>query len=624
MWMLREHRQRSIGILLAVAVLLATVGVVLPRLVAGAAEQWPSGPPPGTQLCDGGVDSALLNGPSAAPTAYSESTTYTYSATAPIFVVDSGNLYELLATVASGSSNAPSGTTANNAYWQYVNSAANGVMSVPAGNDNGILQQPGFFGATNEVFWFAPGTHTLGTSPGQQLQVYGGDTFLGAPESVLSGGGTNQFALTGENSSATGVVVEYMTIENFNPGNDALAVNSNSDADWTIQYNTIADNTGGGVSDASGNIVNENCLEDNAQYGFQSEGLSSDITLTNNDIEGNDTLGPTNYDQSSYVVSYTVTSDVATITTKAAMYLPIGSQVDVGAAGQCNFGWCHDLSDTALDGTWTVTADSGPPGGECDAAGNFLCTSFTFTVPTGNAGTTADVAGTVSVYNVSEGAAGGGKFWDTSGAVVTGNYIHGNGDTGIWLDTDNTGFDISDNYISDNWANAILYEISYNGEIEDNTFLDNNWGSGPSPGLGGFPDGAIYVNGSGGDTGVALPANGFGYQGTSLLIEYNGFYDNWSGVVLYENADRWCSASSDNYCTLNTSQHLHDGLVRPERPGQRDRGDRQRLRVGMPVEDAVRHGEGQRVRLHARRTSALSACPAPTTAGTTGSSGRGG
>ena len=55
---------------------------------------------------------------------------------------------------------------------------------------------------------------------------------------------------------------------------------------------------------------------------------------------------------------------------------------------------------------------------------------------------------------------------------------------------------------------------------------------------------------------MALPAGGFAYQGTSLLIESNDFVDNWGGVVLYENSDRGCALSSDNYCTLdNTSTY---------------------------------------------------------------------
>lgn len=139
------------------------------------------------------------------------------------------------------------------------------------------------------------------------------------------------------------------------------------------------------------------------------------------------------------------------------------------------------------------------------------------------------------------GCSGGAKFWDTRNAVVTDNYVHGNHNVGLWVDTDNAGFDIADNTISRNRAEGIVYEVSYNGRIADNTLVDNAWGEGRSLD---FPDSAIYVSESGGDARVKSR-----YPGT-LQISHNLFVDNWGGVVLWENANRFCSDGTDGSCTL--------------------------------------------------------------------------
>jgi parallel beta helix pectate lyase-like protein len=145
------------------------------------------------------------------------------------------------------------------------------------------------------------------------------------------------------------------------------------------------------------------------------------------------------------------------------------------------------------------------------------------------------------------GCTGGAKFWDTTGATITGNYIHDNESDGLWADTDNSGLDFADNYFADNYGPAIEYEISYNASITDNTFVGNAVGAGPTnPG---FPEAAIYVSESGSDPRVAGP------YGTAFDISGNVFTDNWSGVVLWENSNRYCGSTantSTGYCTLVT------------------------------------------------------------------------
>jgi hypothetical protein len=143
------------------------------------------------------------------------------------------------------------------------------------------------------------------------------------------------------------------------------------------------------------------------------------------------------------------------------------------------------------------------------------------------------------------GCSGGAKFWDVNGAIITDNYVHDNLGPGLWADTNNRGFDVEHNYFADNQAEGFIYEISYNLRLADNTFVRNALSAGPK--LGGFPDSAVYISESGADSRIPGP------YGDTFAITGNTFIDNWGGVVLYENADRYCGSggnSSTGYCTL--------------------------------------------------------------------------
>jgi Right handed beta helix region len=143
------------------------------------------------------------------------------------------------------------------------------------------------------------------------------------------------------------------------------------------------------------------------------------------------------------------------------------------------------------------------------------------------------------------GCTGGGKFWNVTGAQITDNYVHDNLSVGLWADTNNAGFNFSGNYISGNYGDGIIYEISYNAQIVNNTFVRNGIVEGPTnPG---FPTGAVYISESGSDSRVNTAYN------QTFAISGNSFQDNWSGVVLWENADRFCNSpanSSTGVCTL--------------------------------------------------------------------------
>jgi len=135
------------------------------------------------------------------------------------------------------------------------------------------------------------------------------------------------------------------------------------------------------------------------------------------------------------------------------------------------------------------------------------------------------------------GCTGGGKFWETTNADITGNWIHDNHGPGIWADTNNTRFLVSQNYFSDNDGEGMVYETSYNADISFNTFRRNAIVNGRT--TEGFPTAALYISESGSD-----PRAGKEY-GAAFRIVGNVFVDNWGGVTAWENADRFAGSPAN-------------------------------------------------------------------------------
>ncbi len=155
------------------------------------------------------------------------------------------------------------------------------------------------------------------------------------------------------------------------------------------------------------------------------------------------------------------------------------------------------------------------------------------------------------------GCAGAGKFWNTSGAVVTNNWVHDNRGPGLWADTNNIGFRIEGNYIEGNHDEGIFYEISYNARIANNTLKRNAIVKGLTFAAQGqnMPVAAIYISESGGDERVN--------SGVFSTMEITGNFleDNWGGVSLWENSDRFCGSpanTSDGFCTVGGSGTLEE------------------------------------------------------------------
>ena len=142
----------------------------------------------------------------------------------------------------------------------------------------------------------------------------------------------------------------------------------------------------------------------------------------------------------------------------------------------------------------------------------------------------------------------GGRLLFTVDSSITNNYVHDNGATGIWADANDAGLTITGNYISGNANNAIAYEDSYNALIEDNTLIDNGWVVGPAGAD--FPEGAVYISGSGGDPRLVTEGVQGGSPITTLTVWGNALYDNWGGIVEWEDANLYCGSEGQTICPL--------------------------------------------------------------------------
>jgi parallel beta-helix repeat protein len=153
----------------------------------------------------------------------------------------------------------------------------------------------------------------------------------------------------------------------------------------------------------------------------------------------------------------------------------------------------------------------------------------------------------------------GGKLWDVENGQVANNWIHDNG-VGIWVDGNSRDVTIERNVFERNDSEAIIVSSSYNTQVRHNAFSNNALGKGQefADQSNDFPVSAVYVTNSGGDTRLA---------GTALIeIESNHFENNWSGVSLWDDANRFCGspASGDNArCTLVSAAATTATCVQP-------------------------------------------------------------
>lgn len=153
------------------------------------------------------------------------------------------------------------------------------------------------------------------------------------------------------------------------------------------------------------------------------------------------------------------------------------------------------------------------------------------------------------------GCTGGAKFWLSNNTTVTNNWVHDNNSVGLWFDNNNRGSLIENNYIENNFAQGLFIEAGYDAQIRSNTFKRNAHGVGrdfaarTDP----FPIGAIYVSENG-------SPDGYGLKYVPLVISNNLFDNNWGGVALWENADRYSGSSAHTHVsgTIKIGDLIHD------------------------------------------------------------------
>lgn len=340
------------------------------------------------------------------------------------------------------------------------------------------------------VYYLLPGKH-IGS-----LQADAGDAFVGGLSngiaSVLSGDYSGYNEAIDSNYSdgdQTGVTIEYLTIEKFQPQSDGSAINQGSNTNWTIRYDTIALNApGAGAIAGANNTLEHNCLTLNGQYGFQ----SSDVGPW-----GRDSLtgGPYNVTVEDNEISYNDTCDFEGRLTNPAVgwsdYNPVPARYRNPHCG-------------------TVT----PDGNE----GGFKLWQ---------------TDGVTIKDNYIHNNWGPGIWTDTDNANTTyvGNTITDNDDEAITEEI-SYNFSITGNYIAHNgWV----------GGLGNPKF--------PSPAIYVSQSGSDTMFG-GVPKCPETSCSGQGSYPAASVISGNTFVNNGGNVFLWQNSDRFCSAGFDNACTL--------------------------------------------------------------------------
>jgi hypothetical protein len=341
------------------------------------------------------------------------------------------------------------------------------------------------------VYYLLPGTHV------GSIQADAGDSFVGGlaggQATILSGNYSQSegWAIDSNwtNGNQPGVTIEYLTIEKYTPGQNAAAINQDTNTGWTLKYNTVTLNVpGAGILAGSDNTIEDNCLTLNGQYGFQA-------FLVN--TWGRDSLtgGPYDITAADNEISYNDTCDYSGLLDNSAIgwknYNPVPAQYQNPQCGQVTPDgdqggfklWRTDgvtVKDNYIHNNWG-------PGAWND---------------TGNANTT--IAGNAITDN--EGQAIVEEI--SYNFSITGNYMAGNDITDGLA---NAGFPQPAVYISNAGSDTALGAVPACPEASCTS-------------QGAYPDKSVIAN--------------------------NTLVDNGGNIFLWQDSNRFCSDSQDGMCTL--------------------------------------------------------------------------
>lgn len=341
------------------------------------------------------------------------------------------------------------------------------------------------------VYYLMPGTHVgsfmadvndafVGGLARGRSAVLSGDYSLSRPWAIDS---------NSTNGNQPGVTIEYLTIEEYTPGTSAGAVNQDSNTGWTLKYDTVTRNVpGAGVIAGAGNVLRDNCLTLNGQYGFQSEDTNSwgkdsltrgpyDVTVAGNEISDNDTCD----------------------------YSGLLSNPAIGWSG-------HDPVPATDRNRHCGTVQ--PDGDQ----GGFKLWQTNGVTITGN-------------YIHGNWGPGGWADTDNANTTWTANIIIGNEGPAI-VEEISYNFSISGNYLA---VNDLTDGLGNPGFPQPAIYISE---SGSDTTFGGVPACA--------EAACVAQAS----YPTQSLISGNTLIDNGGSIFLWQNSNRYCSDGSDGACTL--------------------------------------------------------------------------
>ncbi len=358
---------------------------------------------------------------------------------------------------------------------------------IPTGTNN----YPSYQIRPNTVYYLLPGTHT------GSFQAETNDAFVGGlshgTSTILSGNYSHNLKWAIDSNSTDGnqqgVTIEYLTIEKYTPYGDAGAINQDTNTDWTIKYNTITLNVpGGGIMAGTDNTIENNCMTQNGQYGFQSAVVDS---------WGHDSLtnGPYNITVANNEISYNDTCDFSGGMNNSAIgwnnYNPVPTQYRNSNCGSVN--------GDGNQGGFKLWQTNG-----VTIKGNYIHNNW-----------------------------GPGAWVDTNNAntTFTGNTITDNEGAAIIEET-SYNFSITNNYIANNnWIDGLN-----NSHFPQAAIYISESGSDTE--FGGVP---ACKEASCADQGSYLHQS---------VISNNTLIDNGGNIFLWENSNRYCSDGYDHVCTL--------------------------------------------------------------------------
>jgi hypothetical protein len=339
------------------------------------------------------------------------------------------------------------------------------------------------------VYYLAPGVHY------GSFSANAGDVFVGGwangVGSVLDGQYSRRSAI--DSNISTGdqrdVTIQYLTIQRFTPYVDQTAVNQTGAGGWKLLNSTLRLNVpGGGMFAASDNILRDNCLTENGQYGFQSA-----QTLSGDDLTG----GPYNVWIENNEISRNDTCDLSGLIDNPALgwksYNPVPAQY--------RNPHCGEVKGSGNQGGFKLWGTNGVM-----IRKNWIHHNW-----------------------------GVGGWADTNNANTTwtGNTITDNENGAIWEEI-SYNFSITDNYIARNnlidgpgnprFPMPAIYISESGSDSKNGGVPPCRMKSCIRSGMPGYPNGSV--------------------------ISRNTLVDNGGGVFLWQNSNRHCNDGFDGVCTL--------------------------------------------------------------------------